>query len=192
MSERLLRGNETLVLIPAYVSDGSAYALYDGGMDPIENITTDCLNYWIPVTTANHADAIGGGMIACAVKDDMTLGLTDSGADTDRVLCDVGQVEELTTKNFEGSLEAFRDKDLNGDGAYNLFYKLTFGPDAPYIVAHRVSVPQTELATVGELWDFYLFNTDVQIPNYSNNANITVSSTLIPKNKAVTAHELTA
>ena len=190
MSDRVLRGNETVVLIPAYVSDGKAYALYDGGMDPIENITTDCLNYWIPVNHANHAKAIGGGMIACAVKDDMTLGLTDSEADTDRTLCDVGQVEELTTKQYEASLEGFRDKDLSGDGAYNLFYKLTFAPDVTYIIGHRIGVKQTELAIVGELWDFYLVDTDVQVPNYGDKANITVTSTFIPKNNAITAFEL--
>lgn len=193
MADRVLRGNETVLLIPAYVDpSGTVHAIYGGGMEPIESITKDALDYWIPANTLNHASANGGGNVSCAIKDDMTLGLTDSEADTDRTLCDVGQVEELTTKNFEASMTGFRDKELAANGVYNLFNKLTFGPDVPYIIAHRIGVKQTTLASVGEMWDFYYAMTDVQIPNYGNNANVTVTSTFIPKNVVNFAYELAA
>lgn len=192
MADRVLRGNETVLLIPAYVKDGVAQLLYDGGMEPITAPTTAVLNYWIPVNSAAHVNAIGGGNISCAVRDDMTLGLTDSDADTDRTLCDPAQVEELTVKQFEAALTGFRDKDLAGDGAYNLFHKLTFGPDAQYVIAHRIGVPQTELATIDEMWDFYFATTDVQVPNYSNNANITDTATFIPKQQVNFAYKLAA
>lgn len=191
MSDRVLRGNETVLLIPAHVADGQAYGLYDEGMDPIDNFTASILNYWIPVNTAKHADANGGGNVSCAIRDDMTLGLTDSEADSDRTLCDEGQVENLTSKQYEANASGFRDKDLDADGAYNLFNKLTFAPDVPYIIAHRVGVKQDALVSATDMWDLYLVNTDVQIPEYSNNANITVNQTFIPKSNAETAQQFT-
>ncbi|QIK61800.1 hypothetical protein G7068_16165 [Leucobacter viscericola] len=195
MSDRVLRGNETVLLIPAYVDPlGNAQAIHSNGLTPLtsDGLTTTALNHWIPVTSSGHPNASGGGNVSCAVKDDMTLGLTDSEADTDRVICDVGQVEELTTKQFEAAMTGFRDKDLTANGAYNLFNKLTFAPDVPYIIAHRIGVKQTELAVVGERWDYYLVGTDVQIPAYANGANITVGQTFIPKNIVQFAAELTA
>ena len=193
MSDRLLRANETLLLIPAYVDDaGDVQLIYGGGMAPLSAPTKAALDYWIPVNSSGHANANGGGNISCAVKDDMTLGLTDSNADTDRTLCDEGQTEQLTTKQFDASVTAFRDKDLAANGAYNLANKLTFAPDVPYVIAHRIGVKQTALATVGEMWDFYFVSTDVQIPNYANNANITVTQTFIPKQIVNFAYELAA
>ena len=193
MSDRLLRANETLLLIPAYVSaSGEVTAIYGGGTAPISAMTKAALDYWIPVNTANHANANGGGNISCAVRDDMTLGLTDSNADTDRTLCDEGQTEQLTTKQFDAAMTGFRDKVLAADGAYNLFNKLTFAPDVPYIVAHRIGVKNNALASVNEMWDFYFVNTDVQVQNYANNANITVTQTFIPKQVVNFAYELAA
>ena len=193
MADRVLRGNETVLLIPAYIDpSGEVYALYDGGMEPMSAITTDVLDYWIPANTALNPLANGGGNVSCAIKDDMTLGLTDSEADTDRTLCDVGQVEELTTKNFEAQMVGYVDKDLAGNGAYNLFKKLTFAPDVPYVIAHRIGVKQTDLSSVGEMWDLYFAQTDMQIPSYGDNANITVGQTFIPKNVVNFAYELAA
>lgn len=185
MADRVLRGNETVLLIPAYVnSSGAVFGIFPTATVPLTNtgLTKAILDYWIPVNTSGHANANGGGNISCAVKDDMTLGLTDSDADTERTLCDVGQVEELTTKNFEATMTGFRDAELAGNGAYNLFNKLTFAPDVPYIIAHRIGAKQTALTAVGEMWHYYLVNTDVQVPNYANAANVTVTETFIPKN----------
>lgn len=195
MSDRVLRGNETVLLIPAYVnSSGTVCGLHPSGIVPLSSagLSTAILDYWISVVTANDAKALGGGNVSCAVKDDMTLGLTDSEADTDRTLCDEGQVEELTTKQFDAKMIGFRDKDLAANGAYNLFNKLTFGPDVPYIIAHRIGVKQTESSSVGEVWDYYFVNTDVQIPNYADSANITTDVTYIPKNVVEFAAELVA
>lgn len=193
MTDRVLRGNETVLLIPAYIDEaGEAFGIYPGGLVDINDFNSDILNHWIAANTAKHADANGGGNVSCSVKDDMTLGLTDSNADTDRTLCDEGQVEQLTTKQFDARMIGFRDGDLAGDGAYNLFNKLTFGPDVPYIVAHRIGAKQTALATLSEVWDYYFVNTDVQIPNYADNANITVDVTFIPKNVVAFAAELGA
>lgn len=196
MSDRVLRGNETVLLIPAYVdADGEVNGIHPGGVVPLNEttgLTTAILDYWIAVNTANHANANGGGNVSCAIKDDMTLGLTDSNADTDRTLCDEGQVEQLTSKNFDSKAIGFRDEDLSANGAYNLFHKLTFGPDVPYIQAHRIGAKQTALSSIGEVWDYYYVNTDVQIPQYADNANITTDVTFIPKNKVAFAATLAA
>lgn len=193
MSDRLLRANETVLIMPAYTdSSGNVQIITPTALVPMSAPTKAALDYWIPVNTFAHANANGGGNVSCAVRDDMTLGLTDSNADTDRTLCDEGQVEQLTTKQFEAGMTGFRDAVLAANGAYNLFNKLTFAPDVPYVIGHRIGAKQNALATVGEMWDFYFVNTDVQVPNYANNANITVTQTFIPKQVVNFAYELAA
>lgn len=196
MTDRILRGNETVLLIPAYVDpNGQVNGIYSGGLVPLDEntgLSTAILDHWIVANSKNHANAKGGGNISCAVKDDMTLGLTDSNADTDRTICDEGQREDLTTKQFDARMIGFRDEDPSANGAFNLFYELTFGPDVPYIIAHRIGAKQTALSSVNEAWDYYCVNTDVQIPQYADSANITTDVTFIPKNVVAFAAELAA
>lgn len=193
MADRVLRGNETVLFIPAYIDEaGEVFGLYPGGIVNINDFDSSILNHWIPANTAKHASANGGGNVSCSIKDDMALGLTDSDTDSDRTLCDVGQNETPTTKNYEGTVTVYRDLDPAANGAYNLGHKLTFAPDVPYIVAHRIGRKQTELSVATDLWDLYSFATDVQVPNYGDKANVTVTSTLIPKSVENFAHELPA
>ena len=193
MADRVLRGNETVLLMPAYVDEnGDPYVFHGSGVTPLHEMTTECLNYWIPVNSAKNPLANGGGNVSCAIKDDMALGKTDSDSDTDRTLCDAGQVEELTTENYEGQMNGYKDADPEADGAYNLFDKLTFAPDVLYVAAQRIGVRQNELATIDERWNLFLFSTDVQVPNVAHNTNITVSQTLIPKSEVEFGYELAA
>ena len=179
--ERLLPANESVVLIPATERAGVPQGIYEGGIQPIDTITSDLINAYFNVKTYGDINAKGGGNISCAIKDDMELGLTDSDSDDERTLCSVGQSEELTAFQFQAVMNAFRDADLTGQGVFNLAYALTFGPDVPFIIAHRVGYTNDTEAEAGQRWDFYYVWTDVQIPQHGDATNLSFQETFIPK-----------
>lgn len=66
------------------------------------------------------AEINAGYNISCAMTTDFTLGWTDRDTDDTRGLCDDAAVENPTTKNFEGQLNFFMDKNQDEtDSIYN-------------------------------------------------------------------------
>jgi hypothetical protein len=189
--DKLLPGNETVLLVPAVEVNGVPHLIGDT-LVPIEAPTSAVLNEWIVVTVPSHANAGAGGNVSCAIRDDMNLGLTDSDTDSDRTICSVGQSEDPTFYNFDAELTGFVDADVDGDGVYNLFRDLTRAPDIPYVISHRIGYGQTVAAASGQEWDFYYAWTDNPVIGYGDGNNQTTTQNFVPKNIVNVGYELTA
>lgn len=91
-------------------------------------------------TAAELNNAVFGFNISCAVTDDYTLAPTDSDTDDSISVCDVGGVENPTFRNYEASLDGFR-QDRTGTfvgSVYETFFNLFKAVDVPYILVVRV------------------------------------------------------
>jgi hypothetical protein len=191
---KTLPGFETILLIPAIEINGVPWMITPTGLVDYENPTSDALNVYIPIVKPSQQYASQGGNISCAVEDDLTLGLTDSDTDDSKTVCSKGNSSELTFYNFEISLNAKRDADVQGDSLRNLFRDLTRAPDLQYFVGHRVrgEFNSTDLAAAGQEWDFYFANTDVQVPGYGDGEPLKAGATFVPKNVVNVRHILAA
>ncbi len=191
---KTLPGFETILAIPAVEINGVPWIITPTGLVDYENPTSAALNVYIPIVKPSQAYASQGGNISCAVLDDLSLGLTDSDTDDSKTVCSKGNSEELTFYNFDAELNAKRDEDITADSLLNLFRDLTRAPDLLYFIAHRVrgEFNSTDLADVGQEWDFYFVSTDVQVPGYGDNEHIQAQSTFVPKNVVNVRHTLGA
>ena len=186
---KLLPGNETVLLIPAYVLNGVPQLIGATGTSaPIGAPTKAVLDSWIPKTTP-QSPAILGGNVSQAIRDDMKLGLTGSGKSTSRSITSIGKGESLTYFNFQAQFNFFREGDTTAAGktsAFALAKNLTRVQGIPYVIAHRLGAPQTSsqttLVTLGEDWSFYYALTGQPIPGYGDNEEQTIGSTFVPKN----------
>lgn len=189
MTDKLLPGNETIVLIPATEINGVPQLIGDT-IVPLDVPTSAVINKWLHnVSTSGLAN---GGNVSCAVKDDAKLEQTTSDTDKDRTICSVGQSETPTFYNFDAQLNGFRDLDQDATGLFNLFRDLVRAPDIPYVLAHRIGYKSTVDAAVGQDWSFYYAWTDNPIPGYADGANQTIGQTFVAKNLVNIRHTLTA
>ncbi len=191
MVDKLLPGNETVLLVPAVEVNGLPHLIGDT-LVPIDAPTSAVLNIWQAVQKPSDAGSGAGGNVSCALKDDLNLALTDSDTDSDRTICSVGQSEEFTFYNFDAELTGFVDEDIVGDGVYNLFRDLTRAPDVPYIIVHRIGFSAATAFAAGHEIDAYYAWTDNPVPNYSDGANQTITQTFVPKNLVNISYELVA
>lgn len=175
-------------MVPAIEINGIPHLVGPTGTSPIDAPDVEILNHWLGITNSDMPGAGSGGNVSCAVRDDMTLGLSDSASDGDRTLCSVGEAEDLTFYNFDAELTAFRDEDPTAAGAFNMFRDLTFAPDVPFILVHRIGAEQTTgqstpfVEDEGQDIDLYYVWTDNQVPGHGDEENMTVSQGLVPKN----------
>jgi hypothetical protein len=180
VTEKLLAGDkETIVFIPATEIGGIPQLIGDT-LVPINAPTVAVINKWLNnVSTSALAN---GGNISTAVKDDAKLEQIASDTDKDRTVTSVGQSETPTFYHFDAQLHGFRDASLTATGVFNLFRDLTFAPDVPYIIAHRIGYVHNAVAAVGQDWSFYYGWTDNPIPGYADGGNQTVDQTIVAKN----------
>jgi hypothetical protein len=189
---KVLPGNETVLLVPAYEVLGVPH-LMGATLDPISAPKVATLNRWQAVVAPNSANAGAGGNISCAIRDDLSLGLTDSDTDSDRTICSVGQSEDLTFYNFDAELATFRHEDVNDKtGVFSLAKDLTRAADIPYIIVHRIGYPSTTPFAVGQEVDLYYALTDNPVPEYDDGSNQLVAQTMVPKNLVNIAYALAA
>jgi hypothetical protein len=191
---KTLPGFETVLAIPAIEINGVPWMITPTGLVDYENPTAAALNVFIPIIKPSQQYASQGGNISCAIEDDLTLGLTDSDTDDSKTICSKGNSSELTFYNFEITLNAKRDGDISGDSLRNLFRDLTRAPDLAYFIAHRVrgEYNSTDLAAIGQEWDFYYAHTDVQVPAYGDGEPLKATQAFVPKNVVNVRHTLTA
>lgn len=80
--------------------------------------------------------------ISCALVDDSSIPtVTDSETNDERTICTIGNVENPTFTTYEVSMDAFRDKNVDDQGVFNLFFNLFNSLDRPYYIITRVSKP---------------------------------------------------
>lgn len=98
--------------------------------------------------------------ISCAVEDGYTLNETEGDTDDSISICDIGNVETPTFRNYEASLDGFRDESLTDNGVFNLFFRLFKAIDLPYILIKRIGTPQGTPLALGQTISMYGFTTD--------------------------------
>lgn len=193
MANKVLPGNETVLLIPAIEKDGVPYLVYPGGQESIAAPTSALLNHYIGILTNGSAGWGHGGNISCALRDDSVLRLDDSDTDSDRTICSIGQSETPTFYNFTNELNIFRDEDVDSTtSVFVMSYDLIRAPDIKYVAAHRIGRRNTENTAAGETWDFYYSWTDNPVPIYDDGGNQLVTATLVPKSIVNINYELAA
>lgn len=193
MADKLLNTFETVLAVPAFEVLGDPHAILPTGLIKYDALTAAALNHYAVITASSHPNAGGGGNITCALlSNDFTLGLTDSDEDDETTLCEAGNVVDLTTPNFDADLTGFRDEDPVAAGVFNLWRDLTFGPDAPYLIVHRIGHKSTDLFAIGQEIDIYYAFTDNPVPVHGDGAKQKIKQTFIPKNVAKVSYVITA
>lgn len=191
--DKLLEGNETVLIVPAVDQGGVPFLAWSGGLVNIAAPTTAALNYWQSVSGNGSTNAGAGGNVSCALKDDLKLSLTDSSTDKDRTICSVGLAEALTFYNFQADFTIFRDQDLTSTtSVFNMAKDLVRAPDIPYIIVHRIGKPSSAVFAVGDEVDLYYAWTDNPVPVYADGGNQQVKQTFIPKNIVNISYTLAA
>lgn len=81
--------------------------------------------------------------ISCAIsQNDFTLAFSERDTNDEKSLCDDSNVQTPVYKNYEGSLTAFRDADIeNNESVYNQFYELFRTPLQMGYLVSRVGYP---------------------------------------------------
>lgn len=196
MVDRLLNETDTVVLLPARDVLGVPHVVTLDGLVPYTELTSDIINYWAAVTTMSHPNAGAGGNISCAiVADAFTLGLTDSEEDDERTLCDPGNSVDLTDLNFDADITGFRDAEPgNQDSVFELWRHLTFAPDIPYILVHRVGYRSDVPFEAGHEITAYYALTDLPVDVHADGAKQKIQSVFVPRETTpeLVNHVLTA
>lgn len=159
MTDRIVNETDTVVALPAHDVLGVPHAILPTGLIPWGTLTSAHINHYAAVTTLAHANAGAGGNISCAISaDGFSLGLTDSNEEDDKTLCDPGNAVELGELNFDAEFGVFRDAaPAATDSVFNLGKSLTFAPDVPYILIHRVGFDSATAFGAGqEIYTFYV------------------------------------
>lgn len=185
--------NETVLLIPVIEIDAVPHLLGSTTIAPYTAPTSAILNKYIDILDNNDTGWGAGGNVTCALRDDMTLGMTDSDTDDDRSLCSTSATGAFTFFNFEAEFNIFRDASVTeATSVYNMAKDLIQAPDIPYIIAHRIGYSHTTDAAPGQEWDFYYVWTDNPVPVYSDGGNQLITQTFVSKNIINIGYELAA
>jgi hypothetical protein len=145
-NEKLLRANVTVLL--AYPE---AFA------DPLHPSAAE-LNDQFVFTTNEDAMVFN---VSCAIEDSsLTANFTDSDTDDERTICDEGAVQTPTAKNYEFSLDFFRDKNVDAAGLFNLGFRLVQNPDRPFYGITRIGVSRDTAFANGQDVSIFGLTTD--------------------------------
>ena len=180
---RVNNETDTIVFIPAYDILGVPNAVLPEGLVPWDELTAAQIDYYAVVTTPGHANAGAGGNVTCAlVSDAFTLNLTDSAEDDEKTLCDPGNSVDLTDLNFDADMTGFRDAvPASTTSVFNLWRNLTFAPDIPYIVIHRVGYESTVAFDDDQEIYTYFGLTDLAVNVHADGSMQKIQSVLVPK-----------
>lgn len=194
MAERLINETDTVLLIPAYEVTGVPNAITPTSLVPIDALTVAVLNRYAVVVNTAHANAGAGGNISCAlVSDAFTLSLGDSEEDDEKSLCDPGNSVDLTDLNYDADFTGFRDATPgNADSVFEVWRKLSFAPDVPYIIVHRVGFASTVPFAVGQEIDAYYVHTDLPVDVHADGAKQKIQQTFVSKSEAAISYTIAA
>ena len=183
MADKTINETDTVVAIPAHEVLGIPSAILPSGLVPFDALTAAAINRFAVVTNTAHANAGAGGNISCAlVADAFTLAMTDSSEDDEKSLCDPGNSLDLTDFNFDSDMAGFRDEDPNNaDSVFVVWKNLTFAPDVPYILVHRVGYASDVPFAIGQEIDVYYAHTDLPVNLHDDGAKQKIQQTFVPK-----------
>lgn len=183
MADKTINETDTVVAIPAHEVLGIPNAILPSGLIPFDALTAAAINRFAVVTNTAHANAGAGGNISCAlVADAFTLAMTDSSEDDEKSLCDPGNSLDLTDFNFDSDMAGFRDEDPNNaDSVFVVWKNLTFAPDVPYILVHRVGYASDVPFAIGQEIDVYYAHTDLPVNLHDDGAKQKIQQTFVPK-----------
>lgn len=183
MVDRLINETDTVLAIPAHEVLGVPNAIMPTGLVPYDALTTAVLNRYAVVVNTAHANAGAGGNISCAILSDaFTLSLTGSEEDDERTLCDPGNSVDLTDLNFDADITAFRDLTPgNPDSVFELWRLLTFAPDVPYLLVHRVGYASNVPFAVGQEISVFFAHTDLPVDVHADGGKQKIQQTFVPK-----------
>lgn len=186
MPDKLINETDTVLLIPAHEVLGVPNAITPTGLVPYDALTAAVLNRWAVVTSTGHANAGAGGNVSCAiVSDGFTLGFTDSAEDDEKTLCDPANSVDLTDLNFDADMTGFRDENPNAtDSVFVLWKNLTFTPDVPYLIVHRVGFKSDVAFAIGQEIDVYYAHTDLPVNVHEDGAKQKIQQVFVPKSTA--------
>lgn len=185
MSDRLLRANRTVLLVPRIEVGGEPYLL--GGTKeapvvcPLNAPTAAVLNTWLAVKNNGHPLAGIGGNISPAILDDMDLGLADSDTESELTIVSRGDEEAITLFNTDAKLTLLRDEDTEALGSFNMARDLIIAPDIDYVIVDRAVGEHKwdDLFAVGQVIDLYDASTDVAPDDIADKASIKIGQTFI-------------
>lgn len=194
MPDRLINETETVLLVPAYEVLGVPNAIIPDGLTPFDALTTTVLNYYASVNSPGSTNAGAGGNVSCAIiTNGFDLGLGDSKTDNDLTLCDPGNAVDLTDLTFTAKMTGFRDANrADTTSQFNLWDYLTFAPDVPYLIVHRIGYASDVAFAVGHEIDVYYVNTDNPVPENADGAKEKITETFISKSSTTIGYVLAA
>lgn len=129
-----------------------------------------------PLSAAKFNEMVAKGLIediSCAVEDGYTLNGTSYTTSTSQSVCDVTSVESPQFKQYEASLDLFRNKPGTLDTP--IYDRARAWFDAPYIpvrLIKRVDVKQGEPVKAGDTLSAFGFTTDFPTDIVADNADI--------------------
>lgn len=194
MADKLINETDTIVRLPAIERVGVPYAVLPTGLVRYDQLKAADINYYAVVTSPDHANAGGGGNVSCSIlADAFTLGFTDSEEDDERTLCDPGNSVDLTDLNFDNDMTGFRDRDKTDEtSVFNLWTRLTFAADVPYLDVHRSDKPSNALFVIGDEIDVFYSWTDLPVNVHADGEQQKIQSVAVTKSTALDAYTLTA
>ena len=119
--------------------------------------------------------------ISCAVLDDYTLNLTDSDTDDTVTVCDIGNVETPTFRNYEAELTGLKDATLTDNSSvYNTFFRLFLAPDVKYWLVKRIVGAQASAFAAGQVVSLYGVSTDYPTNNADDGSMLSMTANFKP------------
>lgn len=117
-----------------------------------------------PLSAAKWALGVTAGLItdiSCAIEDGYSLNATGSTTDSSQSICDIAEVETPLQKEYEASLDLFRNKPGTVDTPiYDIALSLFDGIDTPYFLVKRVDKLQGTTVAAGDILSAFSVTAD--------------------------------
>ncbi len=138
----------------------------------------------INAPTAEELNA--GTNISCAIsQNDFTLAFSERDTNDEKSLCDDSNVQTPVYKNYEGSLTAFRDADIeNNESVYNQFYELFRTPLQNGYLVSRVGYPADEEYEDGQDVQIFFFQSGDPVNVHNNGEPVKMTVNFFPQGRS--------
>jgi len=125
--------------------------------------TANAFADWTAPTLTEITDETKVFNISPAVTDDYTLNMTESDSDDSLAIVDNADVQTPTYRNYEASLDGFRDENPSADSVYNKFRSLFLQPDVKYYLIKRVGFAHDAPFAAGQQISIFGVRTDFPV-----------------------------
>jgi hypothetical protein len=123
--------------------------------------------WWVPLAgvanpaTITKTEINAGANISCAIVTGYTLNGTGANTDNSRTICDVANVDNPTTDQYDGSLTFFRDANpADGTSVYNIAFNLFKTVGAQGYLVRRIGQLSTVTAATADDVEVFQFEAD--------------------------------